>query len=135
LFATGVTSEALAEADVTLGAALPASLRELLLDSDGITVDEGIQIVWSLRRIVADNLTFRSGALFRGSYMPFDSLMFFGDEGNGDQYGFVVLEGAVSRRDVFRWDHESDSRICVASGLESHLEALARRYRTWKVQL
>ena len=41
--------------------------------------------------------------------MPFDSLLLFGQLGNGDLFAHPVLDGAV-REDVFVWDHEDDSR-------------------------
>ena len=58
--------------------------------------------------------------------MPFDCLLFFGVEGNGDLYAFRVLRGEVQSYAVFRWDHESDSRTAVAGGLSSFVDRWLR---------
>jgi hypothetical protein len=50
--------------------------------------------------------------------MPFDPLLFFADAGNGDQFAFVLRD---RRKDVFVWDHETDSRKWVAPDLGSYL--------------
>jgi hypothetical protein len=50
------------------------------------------------------------------------SLLFFGDAGNGDQFAFTIVDGAVRRRKVFAWDHEDDSRTWVAPSLDKYLE-------------
>jgi hypothetical protein len=54
--------------------------------------------------------------------MPFDSFLFFGDAGNGDQFAFTICGGIVRRPDVFAWDHENDSRSWVAPSLRSYLD-------------
>lgn len=60
--------------------------------------------------------------LFLWRIPPFDPLLFFGDAGNGDQYGFVILDGVVRQGDVFVWNHENDSRSWVAPSLERYLD-------------
>lgn len=94
------------------------ALVEVLLESDGITGEHGLGLVWPLRRIVADNLVFRTSPDFRNLYMPFDPLLFFADGGNGDQF---ALLWTLERDDVFVWDHETDSRTWVAPTIEQYL--------------
>jgi hypothetical protein len=106
----------------SLGVSLPGELRELLLESDGVLGEFGLGLVWPLERIERDNRSFRSTPAFRALYMPFDSLLFFGDAGNGDQFAFAILDGAVRNSDVFAWNHENDSRVWVAPSLRSYLE-------------
>jgi len=79
-----VTEEDLRRADECLGQPLPAALRSLLLETDGVTDKYGVSLIWELDRIVADNLTFRRHPEFARLYMPFDPLLFFADAGNGD---------------------------------------------------
>lgn len=55
--------------------------------------------------------------------MSFDSLLFFGDNGGGDQFGFARTGTGM---DIFVWDHENDSRMWVASGLGPYLESVAK---------
>nr|WP_329202312.1 MULTISPECIES: SMI1/KNR4 family protein [unclassified Streptomyces] len=59
------------------------------------------------------------GQLLRSQlYMPFDALLFFGDNGGGDQFAFVQTP---RRPDVFVWEHETDSRRWVAGDLRDYL--------------
>jgi hypothetical protein len=44
--------------------------------------------------------------------------LFFGDNGGGDQFAFVLRD---DRRDIFVWNHETDSRHWVAGHLEDYL--------------
>lgn len=102
----------------TLGQPLPADLRSFLLESDGLSDEYGTDLVWSAERILSDNLSFRENEQFRSLYMPFDPLVFFGDNGGGDQFAFVRLP---ERNEVFVWDHETDDRSLVAPSLETYL--------------
>ena len=79
-------------------------------------------MVWSIERIVEDNLHFRRNAQFAELYMPFDSLLFFADAGNGDQFAFPIVGRSFRGSDVFAWDHENDSRSWVAPSLQTYLE-------------
>ncbi|MGK5637574.1 SMI1/KNR4 family protein [Streptomyces sp. URMC 126] len=105
-------------AERRLGQALPGELRHLLLECDGVTGHHLVDTVWPLERIVEQNLFFRSDASLARLYMPFDALLFFGDNGGGDQFAFVRTP---ERPDVFVWEHENDSRRWVANGLRDYL--------------
>jgi hypothetical protein len=118
----GCTPAALKSAEKKLRLRLPADLAAFLLETDGAKSRWGIDLVWPLAEIVQTHLTFRSD--FRGLYMSFDGLLFFGAAGNGDQYGFRVLEDAPA--DVFLWDHEDDSRQWFARGLEDYFERIGK---------
>ena len=67
--------------------------------------------------------TFDSGrALSSGdSFMPFDSLLFFGDAGNGDMFAFPIVVGPRVNG-AFVWNDEDDSRTWVAPDLAKYLE-------------
>ncbi|MDH6130500.1 SMI1/KNR4 family protein [Kitasatospora sp. GP82] len=71
------------------GGELPAGLRQLLLESNGIIGQTSVDTVWAIEQIVEQNLYFRSDGSFARLYMPFDALLFFGDNGGGDQFAFV----------------------------------------------
>ncbi|MFE7896433.1 SMI1/KNR4 family protein [Streptomyces sp. NPDC057424] len=113
-----VDSGTLDRIEESLGQSLPADLRSFLLESDGISDEYGTDVIWPAERILNDNLSFRGDEQYRSLYMPFDSLIFFGDNGGGDQFAFVRLP---ERNDVFVWDHETDGRDLVAPSLESYL--------------
>jgi hypothetical protein len=121
-FGAPATEARLRRLEDSLGLGLPPELRELLLESDGVLGEYGAGLVWTLDRIDSDNRDFRSRRDFRELYMPFDSLLFFADAGNGDQFAFSVLDGIVRRPDDFAWDHENDSRTWVAPSLRTYLE-------------
>lgn len=103
------------------GGELDDALAALLAESDGITGEYGLGVVWSCAQIVRENEAFRTNADFKSLYMSFDSLLFFGDAGNGDQFGLRVLEGEVPP-DVYVWNHEDDSRTWVASNVRDYLD-------------
>ena len=96
VFAPPADPGEIAAAEQELGGALPAALVEVLLESDGITGEHGLGLVWPLRRIVADNLAFRTSPDFRKLYMPFDPLLFFADGGNGDQFALLWTLSATT---------------------------------------
>lgn len=102
-----------------LGQPLPSPLKQLLLETDGLDDEFGTEVVWSAQRILDDNKQFRTESSFRDLYMPFDDMMFFGDNGGGDQFSFARNP---ERNDVFVWDHETDSRNWVSASLEDYLQ-------------
>lgn len=117
-FRAPVDATALAEGERRLGRGLPAQLAALLSETNGIVGEYGTDVVWSLNRIVEQNLLFWSPDTFPGLYMPFEPLLFFGDDGGGDQFAFVLTP---ERPDIFVWDHEDDSRVWAARELEDYL--------------
>lgn len=113
---------AIADADAKLGVLLPASLRSLLLESDGVNDTYGSSFIWSVQEIIDRNIEFRTYPDFAELYMPFNHLLFFGDAGNGDQFSFPILANEIRNHDVFAWNHETDSRSWVAPQLEIFVE-------------
>src|SRR4051794_19191043 len=89
-FATPAAVNRFVSAESALGVELPRDLRDLLGESDGVVGEYGEGLVWSLGTLIEENLTFRGNADFRGLYMPFDHLLFFGEAGNGDRFAFPV---------------------------------------------
>ncbi|MGK9460648.1 SMI1/KNR4 family protein [Streptomyces sp. G6] len=111
-----VEPQALQRLEQLLGLALPGELTAFLLESDGLLDTYGTEVVWPAERILSDNLAFRGDDQFRSLYLPFDSLLFFGDSGGGDQFAFACRP---HRAGVFVWDHETDERYLVSPALES----------------
>ncbi|MEU2653829.1 SMI1/KNR4 family protein [Streptomyces sp. NPDC007325] len=116
-------ASAIVEAERRLGRVLPADLKQLLSESDGVLGHSHVDTVWSLDEIVEQNLRFWSDETFAELYMSFDALLFFGDNGGGDQFAFVRKP---RRPDVFVWEHESDSRRWVANDLGDYLRRSLR---------
>jgi len=119
---SGVNQADMFACEQALGILLPDDLKSLLAASNGVVGEYGVSLVWPVHRITTDNLQFRSNADFAELYMPFDSLLFFGDAGNGDQFAFPIQAGAVRRPDIFVWSHEEDSRTQIAPSLNKFLE-------------
>jgi hypothetical protein len=113
--------DAIRQAEGKLSIIFPADLRYLLLEANGIGGPGGNGLIWNLDRIVKDNSEFRSYPDFRTLYMPFDHLLFFGDDGSGDQFAFRILAGTVNEQGVFRWCHENDAREWFAGGMGDYL--------------
>ncbi|AAS41993.1 hypothetical protein BCE_3082 [Bacillus cereus ATCC 10987] len=42
--------------------------------------------------------------------------------GNGDLFGYSILNGMVQRDDIYVWNHENDSRTWVAPSLKTFME-------------
>lgn len=95
----------------------------MLLETNGMIGHSGVDTVWSIGQIIEQNLFFRTDASFAGLYMPVDPLLFFGDNGGGDQFAFVQ---SPERPDIFVWEHETDSRRWVAGHLKDYLERSLR---------
>jgi len=55
---------------------------------------------------------------YRDRYMPFDHLLFFSDAGNGDVFGYAIINGVIQTSRIYVWNHEDDSRSCVAPSLK-----------------
>lgn len=110
------------EVEATLGVQFPDDLRGLLRETNGVLGEYELGLIWDVDRIETDNLQFRNNADFDELYMPFDHLLFFADNGCGDQFAYPIHAGTIRRPDIFVWDHESDSRSWVAPTLREYFE-------------
>jgi hypothetical protein len=132
-FRPPATPEQLHAVEASLGAPLPAELRSLLEESDGIidSDDGGCEWVWRAERIAAINTRLR--AADGPPCMPLDALLFFAGAGPGSVtgarlwpwpvipkpsddddalYALAILDGRAGG--VFMWRPWDDSRLCVA---------------------
>ncbi|MBW3636365.1 MAG: SMI1/KNR4 family protein [Armatimonadetes bacterium] len=96
-----VTPADIVKAEFLLHIPLPHELKSLLNESNGVHGEYGLGLVWPIERITQDNLEFRRTPSFKELYMPFDSLLFFADAGNGDQFAFIILDGLIRRHDIW----------------------------------
>lgn len=101
---------------------LPKELESLLSETDGVYDQFDCPLLWSINKIVEENLYFREWEDFKDIYMPFDHLLFFSDAGNGDLFGYAILNGHIQREDIYVWNHEDDSRTWIASSLKEFIE-------------
>jgi hypothetical protein len=125
-FREPASDEQLASLERALGVQLPQDLRELLLEFDGVTAHYGAGVIWPSSEIQRQNQSFRTEADFKELFMPFDHLLLFGEDGGGDLFAYAIqADGRIHRRDIFRWNHESDERLWSANCLEIFFERRA----------
>lgn len=101
-----------------LNVELPKKLFELFGETNGVFDSFDCPLIWSTSQIVTDNLFFRNFDDYKDIYMPFEHLLFFSDAGNGDLFGYRILNGSIQTDDIYVWNHEDDSRMWVAPSLE-----------------
>lgn len=110
--------------EAQLGHALPASLKSLLSETNGVFWDYSqLDTVWSVDRIGRENQHYRQDPKLAEVYMTFDSLLFFADGGvDGILFAFpVTSKGSVRDREIFAWYPLEDSRPALAHSLEDYL--------------
>ena len=123
-----VGEEHLARAEAQLGHPLPAELRSLLAETDGLVDASGGEPVWPLERIVAENADPGGGAP-----PPAEGgagLFFFGDAGGEDLFAYRAHGAArpeglatdVLATDVLIWEHEQGAARWAAPDLQALLD-------------
>jgi hypothetical protein len=120
----GSASEArITTAEQTMGLSFPPQLREFWLESDGLIGEYGDRVIWSVGHVEQENQKFRTMPAFKSLYMPFEHLLFFGDDCGGNLFAYAIqADGQIHKRDIFCWNHENDSRFWFAGHLEQYLE-------------
>lgn len=114
VFKEPATSKEIEEVEKKFNVKLPAELRSLLEETDGIYDEFGCYLVWSTSNIIVENTDRRTDEDFADWYMPIDSLLFVADAGNGDLFGYSISNGTIQKDDIYVWKHEDDSRTWVA---------------------
>ncbi|MBS9802573.1 SMI1/KNR4 family protein [Bacillus toyonensis] len=115
------TKDELTDIQKCLHVELPNDLYQLLKETNGIEGEYG-DFIWSTSKITTENMNMRNIVDFKDLYMPFDCLLFFADGGNGDLFGYSILNGIVQRDDIYVWNHENDSRTWIAPSLKVFME-------------
>jgi hypothetical protein len=100
---------------------IPSEFAELLQDFNGLAVYHSLSI-WSIEEIIETNSEYWQEDFLSDLYMPFKSLFFFADAGNGDLFAYRILDGQIPYNDIYAWDHENDSRVWVASNLRDFVK-------------
>jgi hypothetical protein len=123
-FSPPANPEQLTHAETTLRHALPQHLKEFYLETNGLYYrDSFLDVVWTLEKVLEENLEFRQNPDFKSLYMSFDNLLFFSELGNGSLFGFAIL-GDGSARHIYTWNPEDDSRQWIAESLTAFFEWL-----------
>lgn len=119
-FCTAATAELIADAETALNIRLPDELRSLFSESNGVRGSYCLEVIWTVEDIKVRNLAQRQGKY--PYYASFDTLLFFADAGNGDQFAYSVNEGKTASTTIWAWNHEDDERWGFATSLQDFLE-------------
>ncbi|MEX2153303.1 MAG: SMI1/KNR4 family protein [Gemmatimonadaceae bacterium] len=120
-FSAPATLSEVERAERALGVSFPPQLRLLLLETNGVAAHYSSPLVWPVEEIISQNQLFRTKPEFAELYMPFDCLLFFGAEGNGDQFAYRILNGRIPETSwIYEWDHEGDDRVWFARDLADY---------------
>lgn len=120
-----VSAREIGHAERELGVEFPSELRQLLAESNGVSAHYSAPLIWPVEEIIAQNRHFRSSSSFAELYAPFTDLLFFGAEGNGDQFAYRVTNQRVDDTSIYEWDHETDARDRFASDLKDYVLRIA----------
>ena len=103
-----------------LGIELPKKLTELFSETNGV---EGkyYSYIWSTELIIRENLSIWAMEEFENYKRP-DNLLFFVDAGNGDLFGYLIVQGKVQNEDIYVWNHEDSSQRVIAASLEEFIK-------------
>lgn len=129
IFSSPASNDEFEEAENTLGIEFPNELKSLLYESNGVMEQMRVKqeeivtgyLIWPIKMIIETNMEFRSG-IYDAIYKPFDSLLFFADAGNGDQFAYTIDNHSITQTDIYAWNHESDLRKLVAPSLKFFIE-------------
>ena len=76
------------------------------------------------QRIIEINLEFRTTSWLVDKVMSFESLLCFGERGNGDMFFYPIMCDGNIREVIFEWNHETDERIWFAINLDKFLKRM-----------
>lgn len=122
VFSACATAERLAQLEQALHITLPAELKSLLSESDGILGEYGLYLAWSADEIETQNSRWWKDFGFRTRYMSLDTLLFFADAGDGELFAMGIIEGIIQLPYVYVWNPIDDSRTWVAPSIRKYLE-------------
>ncbi|MFL0584604.1 SMI1/KNR4 family protein [Solibacillus silvestris] len=103
-----------------LNTELPKKLTELYKETNGVD-GEYYSYIWSTDQMVRENLSVWDIEEFENYKKP-DNLLFFVDAGNGDLFGYLIVDGKVQNEDIYGWNHEDGSQKIIASSLEEFIK-------------
>ncbi|MBD3193596.1 MAG: SMI1/KNR4 family protein [Candidatus Lokiarchaeota archaeon] len=89
---------------------LPEELLNLYNETNGVKDQFSYDIIFPVQDLLKRNQEMRNDDGFKSLYMPFDHLLFIGEYGNGDLFGYPIsMKGKIKKRSIFIWNHENDS--------------------------
>jgi hypothetical protein len=117
--------EMIEQVETAMGIRLPDSLRELLLETNGVYSGASyLNIIWNTDEIIHRNISMRNNTDMAELYMTFESLLFFADAGvDGILFAYPIsASGIVQHQNIIAWYPMEDSRSVLAFGLKDYLK-------------
>jgi hypothetical protein len=131
-FYAAASAGEIADGEVRLDARLPASIRSLLLETNGVmevmAIDGGEWfdsgwLLWTVAEIVEQNLSYRAASEDGRDERDFRQLVFFADAGaDGILFAFPVREDRVCAPGVVAWHPIMDDLDELTPSLEGFLK-------------
>ncbi|MER2010204.1 MAG: SMI1/KNR4 family protein [Psychrobacillus sp.] len=103
-----------------LNTELPKKLTELYKETNGVD-GEYYSYIWSTDQMERENLSVWDIEEYENYKKP-DNLLFFVDAGNGDLFGYLIVDGKVQNENIYGWNHEDGSQKIIASSLEEFIK-------------
>lgn len=96
----------------------PNELKNFYLISNGLSeymteIGKIGELIWNIDRLVEENCSYQNAKLYQDIYKSFENILFFGDAGNGDNFGYLVPNNII-----ISWNHENDERVIISSSLK-----------------
>ncbi|MBD3212418.1 MAG: SMI1/KNR4 family protein [Candidatus Lokiarchaeota archaeon] len=106
------------EIEQTFHIKLPEEFLNLYNATNGVKDQFSYDIIFPDKDLLKRNQEMRTNDGFKNLYMPFDHLLFIGEYGNGDLFGYpITMNREIKKRSIFIWNHENDSREWAAMSI------------------
>jgi hypothetical protein len=112
--------ESINAVEIELNVQFPQSLKNLLLESDGIQDEFECDVIWPIERILEENKNIRIEYI--EEQISFNDFLLFSDAGNGDQFALSIKDGNVNKEEIYVWNHEDESRDILSSSLKEFIK-------------
>ena len=119
-FNAPVTENELRSIKEALNVELPKPLLELYSETNGVR-GPYYPYIWSTEMVIKENLSVWGIEEFENYKKP-DNLLFFIDAGNGDLFGYLIINGKVESKEIYVWNHEDSSQSVVAPSLKEFIK-------------
>ena len=142
IFGGPATLEEMRGLEKTLGATLPADLRGILQEANGVNIvppyfedideEEGasLQVIWTTGEIVEQNTYYRASTLWvKTAPVHSRDLLFFASTPNGDQIAYELAYGNVTGPKILAMSHEDGTQQTISPSLNEYLTSLLEACR------
>lgn len=119
LFRDPATELDLISIEEKLNIVIPKTLLDLFKETNGVFGHYGIPYIWSTEQMIRENLFARK---LHHTMLKKGNFLFFSDAGNGDLFGYSLLDGMQQNECIYCWNHEDGSVKIIAPSLKEFLK-------------